>query len=181
MKKTLTIILMMALSIGLSNVMAQKPAQHTCSHGHSCGHCAHGKAQKAPCGAANSDISAEILRAFPTVKSVEKGKKGIEIYDCQHKLLGYALYSDETAKKIQGYAGPTPVMIALTPKRKVQSVQLLANNETPQYIDIVLKSKLLSSWNGLSTGKAKNKRVDAVSGATYSSRSIIETVRATLK
>ena len=45
----------------------------------------------------------------------------------------------------------------------------------------VIKAGLLKSWNDMKVNKALKKKVDTVTGATFSSKSIIETVQATLK
>ena len=96
-------------------------------------------------------------------------------------MLGYAVYSKPASDGIKGYNGETPLMIALDKNQKVLCVVLLPNNETPGYLQRVLDAGLLSSWNGMKTGKAAKKKVDTVAGATFSSKSIIETVQAALK
>ena len=45
----------------------------------------------------------------------------------------------------------------------------------------VIKSGLLSSWNGLTPKEGRELKVDAVSGATFSSDAIIRNVRAGLR
>ena len=72
-------------------------------------------------------------------------------------------------------------MIALDAKQKVKCVVLLPNNETPGYVSRVIEAGLLKSWNDMKADKALKKKVDTVTGATFSSKSIIETVQATLK
>ena len=72
-------------------------------------------------------------------------------------------------------------MIALDANKKIVSVTLLDNNETPGYVSRVIEAGLLKSWNDMKVDKALKKKVDTVTGATFSSKSIIETVQATLK
>ena len=102
------------------------------------------------------------------------------VYDSKKSLLGYAVYSKPASNGIKGYNGETPLMIALTPKKKVMTVILLDNQETPGFVKRVLDAGLLKSWDGMKAKKAAKKKVDCVSGATYSSRSIIQTLQAAL-
>lgn len=74
------------------------------------------------------------------------------------------------AKDITGYAGTVPLEISLK-DGKVTGVKALENNETPDFFEAV--SPLLSSWDGLSIADAQALKVDAVSGATFSSNAII--------
>ena len=78
-------------------------------------------------------------------------------------------------KDIQGFMGPTPVKIYIQ-KNKVVKVEALKNEDTPKYF-LKVKKALLDKWNGMKVKDAKNMKVDAVTGATYSSKSVIENVR----
>ena len=102
------------------------------------------------------------------------------VIDASGKLIGYIALSSPYSDKIAGFGGPTPLMIALTTDYKIKSVSLLSNNETPDFVEHVKKSGLFSTWNGLSIKEALNKDVDAVSGATYTSTSVIKSFKARL-
>ena len=78
-------------------------------------------------------------------------------------------------KDIQGFMGPTPVKIYIQ-KNKVVKVEALNNEDTPKYF-LKVKKALLDKWNGMKVKDAKNMKVDAVTGATYSSKSVIENVK----
>ena len=80
-------------------------------------------------------------------------------------------------KDIVGYGGPVPVEIAIKDNRVV-SVKALPNTETPDFF--AQASRLIDSWNGKTVDEAVTMKVDAVSGATFSSRAIIDNVRAGL-
>ena len=82
--------------------------------------------------------------------------------------------------KIYGYRDVTPVEISLK-GGKVVKVEALPNYETPDYFKLLTDGKLFDSWNGLTPEKALAKEVDAVSGATFSSKGIIDNVREGLK
>ena len=60
-------------------------------------------------------------------------------------------------------------------KNKVEKIELLKNQETPKYVAKVKKA-LLNAWDGLSVKQAKAQQVDAVTGATFTSKALIENV-----
>jgi len=76
-----------------------------------------------------------------------------------------------------GYAGETPLQIVLSNDGKIINVVFLPNNETPGFIRRIENSGFMDSWNGLTVGEAINKRVDAMSGATMTTQSVINTLR----
>ena len=75
---------------------------------------------------------------------------------------------------ITGYAGKVPLEISLK-EGKVMQVKALANTETPDFFDQA--SDLLTKWNGKTIEEAMRTKVDAVSGATFSSKAIIGNVQ----
>jgi Na+-translocating ferredoxin:NAD+ oxidoreductase RnfG subunit len=177
MKKILLIVL---LGIALVPAMAQNQHHQHGQCGHSCGNCPHHQAQQQQQAKTINGMTPEIVNAFPTAKIIEKEAKWIVVYDANKKVLGYAVYSKPASIGIKGYNGETPLMIALSPKKKVMSVTLLDNQETPSFLTRVVNAGLLKSWDGMKAKKAAKKKVDTVSGATYSSRSIIQTLQAAL-
>lgn len=78
------------------------------------------------------------------------------------------------AKDVIGYAGPVPLEISVK-DGKVSGVKALKNSETPAFFSEA--SQLLDKWNGKTLEEASRLQVDAVSGATYTSKAIISNVR----
>ena len=78
-------------------------------------------------------------------------------------------------KNVQGYIGATPLKIYIQ-KNKVVKIEALKNQETPKYF-LKVKKALLEKWDGLKVKDAKKLKVDAVTGATYSSEAVIENVK----
>ncbi len=78
--------------------------------------------------------------------------------------------------KIIGYAGPVPVEITIADD-KITSITPLDNNETPGFFKRVTSSDILESWIGKSPEQALATEVDAVTGATYSSKALITNVQ----
>lgn len=81
----------------------------------------------------------------------------------------------EAGKDIIGFNGPVPLQIYIS-DGKVDSVTALPNQETPSFFSRA--EALLHSWDGLTIEEAAAKEVDAVSGATYSSKAITENFKA---
>ncbi|MGN1236005.1 MAG: 4Fe-4S binding protein [Bacteroidaceae bacterium] len=85
----------------------------------------------------------------------------------------FVVNTTEIGKDISGFAGNVPVEIEIA-DNIVSKVSALPNAETPDFFNRA--SQLLHSWDGLTLDQAIEKQVDAVSGATYSSRAIIANV-----
>lgn len=84
------------------------------------------------------------------------------------------LNTSELGKDIVGYGGNVPLEITLREGR-VENIRALANSETPDFFG--LASALLTKWNGQTIEDAQKMNVDAVSGATFSSKAIIGNVQ----
>lgn len=86
----------------------------------------------------------------------------------------------DLCKNITGYNGPTPLIIKVV-KNVVVKVEALPNQETPKFFKMVEKGGLLQAPVGLKIEEAVKKPYDAVSGATYSSISVIRNIKTGLK
>ena len=63
----------------------------------------------------------------------------------------------------------------------IKNVVLLENQETPRFAQRVVEGGLYDAWNGLTVDEALGKDVDAVSGATYTSNGVKNSLIARLK
>ena len=81
-------------------------------------------------------------------------------------------------KDVDGFMGPTPIEIRIK-KDTIINITPLANEETPGYFNDAVT--ILKKWIGLTPAKGLELEVDAVSGATFSSKALIENVRAGLQ
>ncbi len=79
------------------------------------------------------------------------------------------------AKDVSGYGGPVPLLIHVSKDGMVTKVEALPNSETPDFFDRA--KTLFGKWQGKTVDEAINEKVDGVSGATFSSRAIIENMR----
>ena len=96
--------------------------------------------------------------------------------DTMTKENGMTVINTTTlGKDVQGFLGATPVKIYIQ-KNKVVKIEAMKNQETPKYF-LKVKKNLLDKWNGVKVKDAKKMKVDAVTGATYSSKAVIENVQ----
>ena len=89
----------------------------------------------------------------------------------------YVVNTTTLAANVRGYKGATPLEVHIK-KNKVVKVVALKNNETPQYFAQVT-SKMLPKFGDKSISKVGS--VDAVSGATISSKAVKANVEAAVK
>ena len=124
----------------------------------------------------------ELQTAFPKAMYVELTETATyAVKDKNGKIIGTVLLSSPYSDNIKGFNGPTPLQIALDENGKIIEVRVLNNNETPSFLNKVINAGFLNSWNGLTVKEALDKNVDAVSGATYSSNGIQQSLKARLE
>ena len=104
-----------------------------------------------------------------------------EVKDAKGNKLGTMLFSSPYSDNVKGFNGPTPLLIALDAEGRIKTVALLENEETPRFAQRVVEGGLYESWNGLTPDEALLKDVDAISGATYTSNSVKNSLVARLK
>ena len=77
------------------------------------------------------------------------------------------------AKDVQGYGGPVPLRIHVSKDGVVAAIEAEPNAETPDFFNQA--KSLLTHWQGKTVdgAMAETDKVDAVSGATFSSNAII--------
>ena len=90
----------------------------------------------------------------------------------------FVINTTELGKDVEGYQGPTPLKVYIK-DNKVEKIEFLKSSETPKYYDRV-KKFLQSKWDGLKVKEAREKEVDVITGATYSSEAVIHNVRLAL-
>ena len=90
----------------------------------------------------------------------------------------YVINTTNLGKDVKGFNGPTPIKLYIK-NEKVERLEFLQNQETPQYYTRV-KEVFVNKWSGKKVKDARNLQVDAVSGATYSSKAVIKNVQLAL-
>ena len=104
-----------------------------------------------------------------------------EVKDANGTLLGTVLFSSPFADNVKGYNGATPLLIALDAEGHIKNVVLQTNHETPRFAQRVIDGGLYDSWNGLTVEEALGKEVDAISGATYTSNGVTNSLKLRLE
>lgn len=131
------------------------------------------------CCAVNAQNAALNLArsVYPQAMSVSMDKNVChEIKDEKGKVIGYEVSSKPYSQNIEGYAGPTPVVLILDAHKRIVKLCLLANRESPDHVAKLTRNGFLNKWNGKTLKQATNMQVDAVTGATYTSRAIQKNV-----
>lgn len=132
-------------------------------------------------GCANGDAAndlpletlTEVQTAFPKASALQLNDDGSYLVKNKSgKTIGTVMLSSPYSDNIKGFNGPIPLQISFDKKGRIIEVRVLDNEETPNFMNRVVKAGFLDSWNGLTAEEVINKEVDAVSGATYSSRAI---------
>jgi|GEM_PF-141148 len=134
-------------------------------------------------GGRGAEVTLEVAReVFATATELGPVLPGepIEVRDAQGSPLGTLLETTPFAAALPGYAGPVPCVIGIAPDRHVVGIALLANSESPTFIDFLIEAGFLGRWNGLSIEAAAAQRVDAVSGATATCTAVADSVHQTL-
>lgn len=123
-------------------------------------------------------LNETILSLFPDSKElIETDSSVYQITGVNDSVYGYVIYTSPFTDHILGYGGPTPLEIITNPQQQILKVSLLPRNEeTPSYIEHVKIEGLFEEWDNLNITEALDKKVEAVSGATMSSESVIETM-----
>lgn len=79
------------------------------------------------------------------------------------------------AKDVQGYGGQVPLRIHIDKGGVVDSIEAEPNAESPDFFNHA--SSLFGKWQGKTVDEAMAEEVDAVTGATFSSRAIIANMK----
>ena len=124
----------------------------------------------------------ELKTAFPKAAYVELTETATyAVKNDKGQVIGTVLLSSPYSDEIIGFNGPIPLQIAMDNNGKIIEVRVLNNDETPKFLERVVNAGFLNSWNGLTAKEALDKEVDAVTGATYSSNGIKNSLKARLQ
>ena len=96
------------------------------------------------------------------------------------KSKTFVVNTEKLGKEVMGYAGTTPVEITVT-DGKIEKIVALPNSETETFFQRVQESPIFTALIGKTVKEASEVQLDAVSGATFSSKAVIENIRLGLK
>jgi len=94
--------------------------------------------------------------------------------------VGYAFYA-----KGMGWGGNMVILVGLEDKETIKGIIVVSQYETPSYWNLLVKSNFFDQLNGLKIEDCKLKhpyieglgQVEGVTGATVSSRAVVDIVR----
>ena len=87
----------------------------------------------------------------------------------------YIVNTTTLAQDVEGYNGPTPVEVYIR-KNKIVKVVPLKSQEGPKYVAKV-KKDMLPKYEQMNVKKGVVPEVDAVTGATFTSKAVQENIR----
>lgn len=121
----------------------------------------------------------DVQMVFPSATHFERIRVGAyDVFDGMGKKIGAALLSTDYSKEF-GYSGIVPLLIGVDESLLITNIHLLPNNETFDYVRAVYEDKFIGQWQGISLEEAVGQRIDAVSGATHTSKAVIAGIRQT--
>ena len=135
------------------------------------------------CGSKLPELPVEDIKPYfnDAAKTVAIDTALYAVKDAKGSQLGTVLFSSPYSDGIKGFNGPTPLLITLDADGRIKDVVLLPNEETPRFVQHVINGGLFASWNGLTPAEAMEAEVDAISGATYTSIGVKNSLVARLK
>ena len=86
----------------------------------------------------------------------------------------YVVNTTTLAQDVEGYNGPTPVEVYIK-KNKIVKVVPLKSQEGPKYVAKV-KKDMLPKYEQMNVKKGTVQDVDAVTGATFTSKAVQENI-----
>lgn len=113
----------------------------------------------------------DLRQTHAAVASVAQGSDTLEVQPDGTFVVNTRVL----AKDVQGYGGPVPLKIHIDKDGRLTAIEAEPNAESPSFFDRA--KELFSRWQGKTIDEAMAEDVDAVSGATFSSKAIIGNVQ----
>ena len=85
------------------------------------------------------------------------------------------IFTGDIANKVIGYNGPTPLNITVK-NGIIENIEVLPNQESPGYLKRA-KEKVLPQYIGKTVAEAKKLNADIATGATYTSKALIQNIQ----
>ena len=85
------------------------------------------------------------------------------------------IYTGDIANKVIGYNGTTPLNITVK-NGVIENIEVLPNQESPGYLKRA-KDKVLPQYIGKTVAEAKKLDADIATGATYTSKALIQNIQ----
>ena len=103
---------------------------------------------------------------------------GQMVLDSAGKSIGFVIQTFPDAENVIGFSGPTNTMIGFGSDNRIVGMTVIHSGDTREHLgDVLRNSRFMTSLNGLTWKAAGLTTVDAVSGATLTSLSIVDGVK----
>ena len=122
------------------------------------------------------DLAGIFKETIPETHSVEQAnypEKWSNIFNSDGETVGKFLLSSPYCDDITGYGGNLSLALVADNDESITAVKILSHRETPSWINGLKNVDFFSSWNDKRISDIKEHRIDAVSGATYTSAAVI--------
>lgn len=103
-------------------------------------------------------------------------KDKYSLFDENKKEITSILFTEKYCSEIKGYADAIPLAICFDSTETIHKIIALENNETPSFFNKLTKNNFFDNWKNINFEEALNKKVDAISCATYSSEGVEKTI-----
>ena len=123
----------------------------------------------------------DVKDCFPEADSIVKDDISSYLVLDEGNVIGEVVNTSPYSDDIFGYNGITPLTIYIDTNDIIKEVEICPNKESRGFMNKVINSGYLDSWDGLSIEEALNHDVDAVSGCTYTSVAISESLQASME
>lgn len=115
---------------------------------------------------------------FPNYKDIIK--KDVALYsivDNAEQTIGMVVFSSPISDDIIGFKNHIPMTILMDENQKVVDVIINKNDETPSFMQKLTDARFTDAFIGSTSLEIIDKQIDAVSGATFSSNAITNSIK----
>ena len=129
--------------------------------------------------AKENNFQIQIKKIFPDSDSNRKVDSKFEVYS-QNRLLGYAVLA-----YANGYSSQIELLIGVSTDSKVAGVAVLSQSETPGLGTRITEQVFLQQFVGKSINELTlskyGGKIDGITGASVSSKAVVDTVKVTVE
>lgn len=137
------------------------------------------KQQQEP--AEKEEIPGEVIKEFfPDYTEMVQETKVSYLIKKGEAVMGELIVTAPVAGDLIGFGGTVPLVMAVGTDGKVMGIELLANDESPDFLTQITAAGFFTAWNGLSLQEAAILSVDGVSGASMTTDAVKGSIKKTL-
>ncbi|KKM11604.1 hypothetical protein SY88_07905 [Clostridiales bacterium PH28_bin88] len=125
------------------------------------------------------DMTPQISSIFPEAAGFEIIASNPKVYSVfreasRDRILGYVVVDSG-----QGFSGPIKVMVASNPEGEIVATRVVEHREWPTWFDMLTKERFYDQFvdQKITDPLRLGRDVEAITGATYSSRGVAEAIR----